>query len=145
MNAVRYLHGLSKREASVVEFSVICPNDGSVEVGLADVTAIVVKGREDVDVVFACPVCGEQVTVSVRMPHVLLAAIEADQAELARWIGAAEGAVTDHAPDLSATAVPRTSAAEAARIERYCEYFRRQLAEAPDVESALAQMDDAER
>jgi hypothetical protein len=132
-----------KREACLVEFSVICPNDGTVEVGLADVTAIVVKGREDVDVVFTCPECGEQVTVSVRMPHVLLAAIEADQAELARWIGAAEGAVTDH---MSApTPEPRTTAEDAARIERYCEYFRRQLAESPDVEAMLEQMDVDDR
>jgi hypothetical protein len=127
----------ANKEASVVEFSVICPNDGTVEVGLADVTAIVVKGREDVDVVFACPLCGEQVTVSVRMPHMLLAAIEADQAELARWIGSADGLGIERAPSPE----PRTSAEDAARIERYCEYFRRQLAEAPDVEAMLEQMD----
>jgi len=130
----------AKREASVVEFSVICPNDGTVEVGLADVTAIVVKGREDVDVVFACPLCGGQVTISVRMPHVLLAAIEADQAELARWIGAAEDSETERAP----LPTPRSSAEETARIERYCEYFRRQLADAPDVEAMLEQMDQGE-
>lgn len=125
-----------------MEFSVICPNDGSVEVGLSDVTAIVVKGREDVDVVFACPLCGEQVTVSVRMPHMLLAAIEADQAELARWFGSAEGLRAAEAPPESPA---RTSEQDAARIERYCEYFRRQLADAPDVEAMLEQMDAGER
>jgi hypothetical protein len=124
-----------------VEFSVICPNDGTVEVGLSDVTAIVVKGREDVDVVFACPLCGEQVTVSVRMPHMLLAAIEADQAELARWIGASEEA--EAASAASPAAAP--SADEAARIERYCEYFRRQLADAADVEAMLEEMDSGTR
>ena len=131
----------AQREASVVEFSVICPNDGTVEVGLADVTAVVVKGREDVDVVFGCPRCGKQVTVSVRMPRVLLAAIEADQAELVRWIGAAEGAETDRAP----ASAPPSSAKETTRIERYCEYFRRQLADAPDVDAMLEQMDWDER
>lgn len=129
-----------------MEFSVICPNDGAVQVGLADVTAIVVKGREDVDVVFACPVCGSPVTICVRMPHMLLAAIEADQAELARWIGTVEGNMSDRVPaDEPPAHGPRIAADDAARIERYCEYFRRQIADTPDVEAMLAEMDATER
>lgn len=128
-----------------MEFSVICPNDGTVQVGLADVTAVVVKGREEVEVIFACPICGSQVMISVRMPHMLLAAIEADQAELARWIGSVEGAVRKTGADTPLAADLRASADDAARIERYCEYFRRQIAETPDVESMLAEMDSKER
>lgn len=126
-----------------MEFSVVCPNDGTVEVGLADVTAIVVKGREEVDVVFGCPTCGRQVTISVRMPHVLLAAIEADQAELARWMAGAEEFEDDRggAPVRLSADASSTAAGDAARIERYCEYFRRQLADAPDAEAMLEEMD----
>lgn len=129
-----------------MEFSVMCPNDGAVQVGLADVTAIVVKGREDVDVVFACPICGSPVMISVRMPHMLLAAIEADQAELSRWLGTVEGTVRDRVPaDTPLAAELRGVADDAARIERYCEYFRRQIADTPDVEAMLAEMDATER
>jgi hypothetical protein len=71
----------------------------------------------------------------------LLAAIEADQAELARWIGASEEA---EAASAASPAAP-PSADEAARIERYCEYFRRQLAGAADVEAMLEEMDSGTR
>jgi len=45
-----------------MEFALMCPNDGRVELGLESVTAVVFHGAESVEVVFVCrivaPPCG---------------------------------------------------------------------------------------
>ena len=122
-----------------MEFSVWCPTDGTVEVGLDDVDSIVVRSGSDVEVIFVCPMCGRRITFAAQIPHALLAGL--DEA----WVR-----IDDE--DARSTTLRRghahaTEAAhgvvmvDEARVESYCEYFRRELAEADTVEAMLALMD----
>ena len=44
-----------------MEFTLICPNDGRVELDLEDISTIIFRGPESVEVVFVCPHCGSLV------------------------------------------------------------------------------------
>lgn len=128
-----------------MEFSIWCPQDGSVEVGLEDVDTILVRGGSDVEVVFLCPVCGERITLAAQVPHALLSSL--DEA----WVSLDDSdptlvslrrAVESGASDPSGHGIER--AEQAMAVESYCEYFRRELAGASCVEDMLAEMDARE-
>lgn len=124
-----------------MDFSIWCPTDGSVEVGLDDIVSVVVRGGSDVEVHFSCPVCGRPISLAAQVPHALIASLEdgwvriegGDRLiELRR-----EGAV------VSTDAIVASSSDEA-RIEAYCEYFRRELEVADTVQDALSEIDAGE-
>jgi hypothetical protein len=64
-------------EASEMEFTISCPIDGPVEVGLEDIDTVVLREQEQADITFVCPRCGSQITVTAIVPAFLMAAIEA--------------------------------------------------------------------
>jgi hypothetical protein len=127
-----------------MEFSIWCPTDGSIEVGLEDIESIIVRSGSDVEVIFTCPVCGQKVTLAAQVPHALLATL--DEA----WVQ-----VDGNEPRLirlrreesergdafgAETTVPE-SATDGAVIDAYCEYFTRELSAADTVEQILAEID----
>lgn len=125
-------------------FSIPCPTDGAVEVGLEDIESIVVRDEDNVEVLFTCPRCGGRISISAQVPHVLLSALEdvwspMDEDEAAERTLRFSAVVTEvcDEPAGSLDASPE----ERERIERYCEYFRRQLADAVDVDAVLAEID----
>jgi hypothetical protein len=134
-----------------MEFSIVCPNDGTVEVSLEDVSSIVFHGFESVDVVFTCPRCGTEVDMSAKIPNMLITtldlsemlerSLEGDEtvAEIVEIV-AQDDSVEADAPAPQYKAAPLTQDEEE-RIERYCEYFRRQLAGCDTVERFLSEVD----
>lgn len=124
-------------EAFEVEFTITCPIDGAVEVGLEDIDTVVLRESDRADISFVCPHCGTGITVTAIVPAFLLAAIEAlaeDSTEGAHGfvvIGSPEGDVEDKP-------VP---VADDARAEAYCEYFRRQLDHVASAADALDEID----
>lgn len=125
-----------------MDFSVICPNDGPVEVGLESVSTIIFRGLESVIVVLVCPRCGTEIHVAIQLPDLFIAAVELD----------ADGPfiLDDDVPEFSpfgrrSEHVKPPSPVDQKRIDRYCEYFRRQLASAGDVDDALAEIDSKPR
>ncbi|HEY3317297.1 MAG TPA: hypothetical protein VGK50_02575 [Coriobacteriia bacterium] len=125
-----------------MDFSVICPNDGPVEVGLEGISTIIFRGLESVVIIFVCPRCGSEIHVPVQLPDLFVAAVELDP----------EGpfSLDEDIFDISQVgrrperAEPPTPV-DPRRIDRYCEYFRRQLASADDVDAALAEIDSKPR
>ncbi len=112
-----------------MDFSVICPNDGPVEVGLESISTIIFRGLESVIIIFVCPRCGTDIQVSIQLPDLFVAAVELD----------ADGPLSfdDDVLDISPFGrrperVDPPSPLEQRRIDRYCEYFRRQLADAEE-------------
>jgi hypothetical protein len=122
-----------------MEFSAICPNDGPVEVGLDCISTIIFRGLESMMVVFVCPQCGAEIRVGVQIQNMLAAAIDLD--------GVPDDRITRIAFDdvWGGSPMPHTdetaSTGQQQRLERYCEYFRRQLASIDDVDEALAEID----
>jgi hypothetical protein len=115
-------------EAVDMEFSTICPNDGPIEVGLDCISTITFRGFESMTVVFVCPQCGAEIEMRMQIPDLLVA----------------DGPMTfDAADDMPLTVgEDRTLASgDQQRLERYCEYFRRQLASVDDVDEVLAEID----
>jgi hypothetical protein len=133
----------SAREARTMEFTIACPNDGSVNVSLEDIDTVVLREPERAEVVFTCPVCGEPITVHVVVPGFLVATIEAMAEEGEGFAGAIAGLV-ELASDQSRVEIEAVEATDEHVTEAYCEYFRRQLAEVACVEDMLAEI-DAER
>lgn len=135
-----------------MEFSIICPNDGTVEVGLQDVSSIIVRGGEMLEVVFECPRCGAELRVIAQVPKLLLATLE-DAVVVDETTGehtvSIEGLIERGLlPPEVADRLQRRAADTAAvvdvdeaMVERYCEYFRRQLAAVGTVEAMLAEID----
>lgn len=125
-------------------FSVICPTDGSVEVGLEDIDSIIVRDEDNVEVLFTCPVCGGNISVSAQVPRVLLTALEdswhavdEDGAQRRLRFTMTPVATPGEAPE---PVKPRTPEEEE-RLERYVEYFRRQLEAAASADAILAEID----
>jgi hypothetical protein len=125
-------------------FSLVCPVDGPVDVTISDITSIVVRGGDDVDVVFECPRCGAAIQVNAKVPRVLLASLDevvvADEenGEIRVKVSAVlheAGQGASVGPDA------QPDAADQERIERYCEYFRRQLEAARSAEAMLEEID----
>lgn len=122
-----------------MEFSLICPRDGQVELGLEDVSAVVFHDRSTCDIVFICPHCGSALRATVEVPHLFRVAME-----LVR-LGEAEARIEavirlDEASDEDAVDEYEAAGREQT-IEAYCEYFRRQLSAVTCVEDFLAEVD----
>jgi hypothetical protein len=131
-----------------MEFSLICPNDGEVEVGLEDISSIVFNGFESVDVVFVCPECGTEIRVQAKMPNLLITTLDLSDALERSLEVAAEGGFIPMDEDdvieaeiVLAAAEPSLSEDDEERIEHYCEYFKRQLARVDTVEAFLHEVD----
>ncbi|TDB38878.1 MAG: hypothetical protein D9V44_04165 [Actinobacteria bacterium] len=121
-----------------MEFSLICPNDGQVDLSLEDITTVAFRDPETVEVSFQCPQCGQTLRAALRVPNMLMAAMEL--AHLAEN--------DEYEPQESREPVwgvdPRAGEkrAERERVEEsYCEYFRRQLSHVECVEDLLAEID----
>lgn len=128
-----------------MEFTLICPNDGRVDLGLEDISTVVFRGPESVEVVFVCPHCGSSLRAALRVPNLLVAAMElARYAEEMDEGGAHEihrrGSVREESDDHE-TAEAELRARRERDGEPYCEYFRRQLAQVECVEDLLAELE----
>lgn len=131
-----------------MEFSLICPQDGRVELSLEDIYSVVLRDPESCDIFFSCPKCGDTLKASVKVPNMLMAALE-----LARFAENDEGDDREDdgypMPDVQFEIVdsddPGIEESPGERIERerveesYCEYFRRQLSRVESVEDLLAE------
>ncbi len=120
-----------------MSMTLLCPKHGEVRVTMEDVVGVVMRGPAAVEVLFACPECGERMAVSAAVPAVLAAALEALADGDGEGIAAVFLALADDAPE------PRTPdpGASEEEIESYCEYFRRELDSVSCVEDALAEID----
>ena len=130
----------------MIRFSVLCPADGAVEVAIDDLKAVVFDGREDVQLVFVCPLCGDEIRVGVHIPNLHLAA--AGIAELFDEVAGLEPGSDEGFQVFSVSRSdpvgqdePLATLPDDPHIEDYCEYFRRQLEHVDDVEEALSEID----
>lgn len=121
-----------------MEFTLICPTDGRIELGLEDISAVVFHGSDSVQVVFECPHCHSSIRAEVHVPDVLAAALELSQH--------AEDN-TGHR-DVSGNTLGEERADDAALRQKreqdgeaYCEYFRRQLSRVETAEDLLAEFE----
>ncbi len=126
-------------------FSIICPNDGNIDVGLEDIESIIVRDEDSVEVLFKCPRCGGEISVSAQVPRVLLSALEDVWSPVEENEGDERhlrftAVVADLHGDVT-TQEPETSAQDAERIERYVEYFHRQLESAESADAVIAEID----
>jgi hypothetical protein len=134
----------SGRKADAMEFSVTCPNDGPIEVGLESISTIIFRGFESVTVIFVCPRCGAEIQVSVQIPDIFITAVEVEPTEAPFAFD--DDLVESFQPFVRRIERPRIlSPDEEHRIDGYCEYFRRQLAKVADVDAVLAEIDDRPR
>lgn len=125
-----------------MEFALVCPNDGRIELGLENVTAVVFHGAESVEVVFACPHCGVPLRALLPTPNIIAAAameVVRQMGEVESWAeeDAGRGADARDAEQQKREAEEREARERAG--EPYCEYFRRQLARVECVEDFLAE------
>jgi predicted RNA-binding Zn-ribbon protein involved in translation (DUF1610 family) len=124
-----------------MEFMITCPVDGSIEVSLEDVETVVLREPEQAEVIFRCPECGTEVSVFVRIPSFLLAAIEAMAEDGGGQMAPLAGIVALSSDTLDTDEiVSELEGTDDDRIDAYCEYFRRQLADVESVEDALAEL-----
>ena len=125
-----------------MQFTINCPVDGSVEVSLEDVDTVVLREPEQAEVVFTCPKCGTDVSVFVRIPSFLMAAIEAmaedgggSVAPLAGIVAlASDTEILNELPDEETDT----------KNEAYCEYFRRQLEDISDFDDFMREIGSEE-
>ncbi len=130
--------GIRRKEASAMEFTITCPNDGPVEVSIEDVDTVVLQEPERAEIVFTCPQCGEPITVQIVIPSFLMAAIEA-MAEDGDGHPPIAGLVALVSEET--VFVEETSREDDPVIDAYCEYFRRQLARVGCAEEAILEID----
>lgn len=125
-----------------MQFVITCPIDGPVEVGIEDIDTVVLREREQAEVVFACPECGTEISVEVRIPSFLISAVEAMAGDNEAYAGSLASLMAIAAGSEVIIEEPRDTQGDDSdpRIEAYCEYFRRQLAEIEDVEDALREL-----
>lgn len=125
-----------------MRFSVECPVDGQVAVGISDISSVIVREGDMVDVVFECPRCGARIRVSAQVPRALLSSLEEamlqDDVTGERRLHLVAASVGDHARH---EAPPIGDSVDQARIDSYCEYFRRQLESVSTVEAILSEID----
>jgi hypothetical protein len=132
-------------EAVLMEFTIVCPIDGAVEVGLEDIDTVVLRDTDRADITFVCPHCGTEVTVTAIVPTFLLAAIEAlaDESDSTSASGmvviSSELTLDGVSEGIEVTGLDIES--DDPRLEAYCEYFRRQLSAVGCVEDALDEID----
>jgi hypothetical protein len=134
----------------MMKFSVLCMTDGAVEVTLDDLNAVVFEGKEDVQLVFSCPVCGDEIRLGVHIPNLYVAASGlAELLEEAQAMRSADGETAfqvfkvshDDSSGDSEPRIERLSDGDP-RVEHYVEYFRRQLAVCDSVDAFLAEVDE---
>lgn len=119
-----------------MDFTVTCPVDGPVAVSLEDVDTVVLREPEQAEIVFHCPECGTEISVTVRIPSFLMAAIEA----------MAEDGGGHIAPLASMMAMaieiedPEIEETDQDRVDSYCEYFHRQLSGVDTAEDILREI-----
>ncbi len=121
-----------------MEFTINCPIDGAIEVGLEDIDTVVLRDSERADITFVCPHCGTAITVTAIVPAFLMAAIEAladdpQAASISGLVVLSGDEVDSVGGDVAALDDPRADA--------YCEYFRRQLDGVRCVDDALDEID----
>ncbi len=124
-----------------MEFMITCPVDGQVEVSLEDVDTVVLREPEEAEIIFTCPECGSEVSVMVRIPSFLMAAIEAmaedsggHVAPLASMMAMA--VEIDGHEDVSESVTELHGPGDEV-FDAYCEYFRRQLSEVETVDDIM--------
>ncbi len=117
-----------------MRFMIQCANDGPVEVSVEDIDSVVLRDPEEAEIVFTCPLCGEDVSAFVRIPAFLISAMQALAEEGSPY------AVIEVEEDASFDVIGR-SVEDEARIDSYCEYFHRQLGEVDCVEDILSEID----
>jgi len=126
----------------------MCPKDGPVDISLEDISSVVVRSAETLEVVFACPRCGTDLRVLAQVPRMMIAMLEeaavVDEETGERTVSieglAARGLLPPEMMPEHRDTVP-ASANDEAYIDRYCEYFRRQLATVTSVDAILAEID----
>lgn len=127
-----------------MEFTLTCPNDGSVALGLEDISAVVFHGSDSVEVVFECPHCHVSLRAELRVPNLLGAALEL--AQYADDTGDQAGHEISHAQPSEDDEIEEEDQHVRAQRERdaepYCEYFRRQLVGIENVEDFLKEFDN---
>ncbi len=118
-----------------MQFVIECPVDGPVEVSLEDIDTVVLREPENADIVFACPSCGLEIEVTVRVPSFLLSAMESLAEEAGGHMAPVAG--------MMALSVEFEGHDEFDQDheEAYCEYFRRQLDSVGCVEDVLHEID----
>ncbi len=123
-----------------MDFTVTCPNDGTVEVSLEDVSTVLMRGSEDVEVVFECPICGTPIEVRIHVPDLLATAADIIEDGVAQ--GDADIQLSGFmvvAPEVDCFV------GEDGMIDAYCEYFHRQLGGISSADEALAEIDGTPR
>jgi hypothetical protein len=129
-----------------MEFTMVCPHDGPIDVGLEDVASVVLRGEESLEVVFACPRCGADLRVLAQVPRMLLAMLEdavvVDEETGERVVSveglAARGLLP---PEMVVDRPAPRPSGDDPSIDRHCEYFRRQLASVDSADAMLAEID----
>lgn len=121
-----------------MQFMINCPVDGSVEVSLEDVDTVVLREPEQAEVVFTCPECGTDVSVFVRIPSFLMAAIEAMAEDGGGSVAPLAGIVALASDTEILNELPAEEAD--AKNEAYCEYFRRQLSDIRDFDDFMREI-----
>lgn len=130
-----------------MEFTITCPIDGAIEVGLEDIDNVVLRESDRADITFVCPSCGTEVTVTAVVPAFLMAAIEAlaDDSDSTSANGlvvlSSDGELTDESALEHALELESVEFTDNPEHDAYCEYFRRQLDCVMSVEDALKEMD----
>lgn len=126
-----------------MEFTINCPIDGSVEVGLEDIDTVVLREPERADITFVCPHCGTAIAVTAIVPAFLLSAIEA----LAEDSGAVSGkgfVVLGSLESVDDADTPVIDdAGSDSHVDAYCEYFRRQLESIQSADDVLSEIDSS--
>ena len=119
-----------------MELMITCPVDGPVEVTLEDIDTVVLREPEQAEIIFACPKCGTEVSMTVRVPSFLMAAIEAMAED--------GGGRTAPLASMMAFAVEVEIPEDVESVEddedftdSYCEYFRRQLSDIETVDDIM--------
>ena len=119
----------------------MCPNDGEVDLSLEDISAVVLTSPQSIEIVFVCPHCGARIDTSLRVPNLLMAAMEL--AQYAEQAADEDGGLRFTEGPLAETGSSREDSDDrSGRLaDSYCEYFRRQLATVECVEDLLAEID----
>lgn len=126
-----------------MEFSLTCPIDGPIDVGLEDIESVVLREPERADITFVCPHCGTQITVTAAVPSFLLSAIEALASDPDAAAMSGIVVVSDDEQETVVDIVVEIDEDDP-RADAYCEYFRRQLSGIGSVEDALAEIDSVQ-
>jgi hypothetical protein len=121
-----------------MQFLITCPVDGPIEVSVEDIDTVVLREPEEAEVIFACPECGTEISVMVRIPSFLMAAIEA-MAEDGGGYVAPLASLVAMAAEADAQGTELVVESED-RIDSYCEYFRRQLADVSCVDDVMREI-----